>query len=463
MTTPPTEAAALRRMTRLVYQVGMLCFPVFAFTDWMLTPEAIAHTVLVRAAWVLFAVGALVLIPRVSDRGMMALLYAGCLTIGAASGAVMYLNQDLSATVDLGVIPLIIAMFVPLGGRHAFFLHGGLWAVMFLAPIAAQWRTYPHPSVTIAGFIAGVSVAAIAVVNHTMTSRGRRRQEEALAELDQRTRELTSWLAEERARAGMLSGALGEVARVLAAIDSAAGALEAEADGLSATARQVDSVAREAVESGAAMSASAGAMEQALGEGRQRVEEHSRWEAEHGAPAREALIRGAIEVAEAVVEIGDTARHVTEIAKETRLLALNTGVAAARESGASGLYVVSTGMRELSDRVEAEAARMRQLVVDVVRAARRLDDGVSEHAALAGAAEQASRDVLFGLREVGESIERIRASVAALAGASSQQSSTAHTLSDSAQALAASAAGLRAAASELRSNAERVWLDSRPA
>ena len=452
-----------RRRNRYLLAVAMAAVPLFALADRLLAPQQASGAALaLRLAYAGLMALALVFSSRVPDtvRAQTALLFLVCQLGALVCGAAMVLNRDLSAQFSLASLPLVIAMFVPLTHRQAQAMHGGIALVMNVVPYALLAGASAHPSVAVTGLLTGLGAAGLAVVINVSGARSLKGQDDALAELDRENQELTAMLSRERSRVAALAAALGEISRVLAAIDQSAATLEEEAKALSTVAQQADRAARDAVEGSAQMGENAAAMDEALLSGRERVEAHVRFEKETALPARETIVRDAAELAAAVLEIGESARQVTEIAQETRLLALNAGLAAMRLGNAGGLYVVSNGLRELSEAAEAGARRMRERVLEVVRAAQGLDKTVAGHASLAGLSAVESDEVLDGVREVAVRIGRIREAVQTLAGASEQQSSAATSLARLSGELARSAAGLRGAASELRAQTDQLWLDA---
>ncbi|MBI5545954.1 MAG: methyl-accepting chemotaxis protein [Deltaproteobacteria bacterium] len=454
------QLPGLRRRNRFILLMGLVVFPVFAVTDGLANPDLLSWIVAIRLGYASLAGLALVLLPRIGDRWLLALMFAACQVAGLASGAIMLVTGDLSAMVVLSVVPLIIAMHVPLGLRPAFAMHLGLLLSIWAVPTALRAGDYAHPTVVFAGVVAGVSAVVLAVLNHVIGARVHRGQDDALAELDRRNQELTGFLARERTRVASLAGALGEVSRVLASIDASAGELEGDAERLSGAAGQVDQGARQAIDGAEATQRLAAAMESALAGGRSQIEAHAQREVQEAAPARAGLAQGALTMAERVVEIGEAAQQVSEIAEEIGVLALNAGLAATRVGSASGLSVVSSETSKLSETVAAHAHALRQRVLEVLGAARRLALGVARHEEVSRDATLQSSEVLQGVQQVTLSIERIRTSTEALCRSSEEQASTAVAVNGSAQALAASAAGLRRTAAQLQERADQLWLDA---
>jgi methyl-accepting chemotaxis protein len=452
--------SAPRRRNRLLLLLALGVSPLLALADRLIAPQAFEKTLAVRLAYAGLMALALALSRRIPDRAQTALLFFACQLAALASGVVMILERDLTALFALGAFPLAVAMFVPLTRRQALAMHGGMALWMNLLPFEVLVAGDAHPALAHAGLATGLAAAGLAMVIHVGNERSRKGQEEALAELDRENTDLTSMLSRERGRVAALASALGEISRVLAAIDASAATLEEEARALGAVADLAERSAREAVEGSTQMGQTAAAMDEALLSGRERVEAHVRFEKEAALPARETIVRDAAELASAVLEIGESARQVTEIAQETRLLALNAGLAAMRQGGAGGLYVVSSGLGELSEAAEAGARKLRDRVLEVLRAAQLLDRTVAGHATLAGLSAVESSEVLDGVREVAVSIGRIREAVRTLAGASELQSNTAASLATLSKELARSAAGLRSAAADLRAQTDLLWLDA---
>jgi len=457
---PEPQESPARRRNRLILLMGALVFPLFALTDHMLAPQAFGATLTVRLCFAGLMALALALLRFIPDRAQMALLFAVCQLAAAASGVVMILNRDLTAQFVLATIPLVIAMFVPLARWPAHLMHGGIALSMNVVPFAVLIHDYPLRAMGTAGFLTGLAAVGLALVIHTSAERNQEAQDEALEALDRQNHELTAMLSKERGRVAAVAGALGEVSRVLTAIDGSAAKLESEAQALTRVAERTDEEARQAVADSVWMGEGATQMETSLLTGREQVDAHVRFDRVTAGPAREVIVRDAAEVAEAVLEIGQSAQQVGEIAQETRLLALNAGVVAMREGNAGGLYVVSTGLRELSEAAESGAGKMRDCVLEVVRAAQRLDQTVAGHATLASLSAAESDQVLEGVQEVAKSIARIRTAVEALGQASRQQSSVAASLAELARQLARSAAGLRSAAADLRAQTDQLWLDA---
>ncbi len=342
-----------------------------------------------------------------------------------------------------------------------------------------------HTAVTVAGV--GVALAAAFLVFFlALAARLRRilRFAERLAEQDL-SADLLDPSADEVGRvAGALRGIRDRTRQVVADLAGAAGALQASSTAVHESAQAESAGAREQVRRIAEIEASVQELERSsrrAGDGAESVirsGERSGRDSDEGKRAVVASVE-AVEVLRGEVvstaetlrqlsirsaRIDEIARTVEDVAENSHVLAINTGIEAAR-AGAEGAAfgIVAREMRELADSSKRATARVRTMLSEIARAAE-----VSRTAAASGhdradvAVEQA--------RKAARSIDGLSHTLAAfaeeavrIAGDASQQASAIQVISDrigglrtEADRVASGTAALEDASREIMVRADRL-------
>lgn len=464
METRETVNEELRRTLHWLVPFSALVYIGFGLFDWAVGSPLVA-SLQIRFGFACLMMVGWFLAKRLSGEWMVALVFG---VLGAFSLGQLCLAQvqhtPLTPVLNGIIVPPLVSSFVHLKRRTGLLLYCGGQFLAVLVPIAQVYSGLPaklQPMALSGAFIA-VVVAILGAQNGANLLALREAWAGSREKLERARADVERALERDRARLDEVTGLMRGLGASVQVLRDSVQSLRREGDALAGSAAQMRAGLEAAAVDGQAVRDAATSIDDRAQSSRRSLEDLGLKDREEGAASRTRLREDARAMSVAASEIARISEAVAQVARQTRMLALNASVEAPR-LGRGEVDVLAERMRQFSADARSRSGRIEELARKLLTVARRLELDARSYAEAQDRAGAIPRDALSHLAAVSDRSGEIRQRSEQMAEATSRQGQSAADFAGAGTRLLESVRTLEHATEELQGVAGGLesWLPSR--